>query len=136
MADSSFTTSVIMAGWVGSMALASSARHFSSPRILSKPYWKKKKHKPKFGVIQTTCSCNTMKQFQLNKIDMITYLNHSGVIGFKHECMKLRQTKSSGIFLYKEVIHLTTLCGMNVLNFYFKCWMTVMSHIVMYHLIM
>lgn len=60
MADSSFTTSVIMAGWVGSMALASSVRHFSSPRILSKPYWRK--HKPECGVILPIYSCEMMKK--------------------------------------------------------------------------
>lgn len=38
MADNSFTTSVIIADWLGSMALASKARLFSSPRIRSKPY--------------------------------------------------------------------------------------------------
>lgn len=43
MADSSFTTSVIMADWVGSMAFARSARLFSSPRIRSKPYYNKNK---------------------------------------------------------------------------------------------
>lgn len=68
MADSSFTTSVIMAGWVGSMALASSARHFSSPRILSKPYCRKINPN---AVKLTICNCKTMKQFQLNTVGMI-----------------------------------------------------------------
>lgn len=37
MADSSLTTSVIMAGWLGSMARASNVRLFSSLRIRSRP---------------------------------------------------------------------------------------------------
>lgn len=58
MADSSFTTSVIMADWVGSMALASSARLFSSARIRSKPYCSK--HKPRYAVILLICNKNKM----------------------------------------------------------------------------
>lgn len=58
MADSSFTTSVIMADWLGSMALASSARLFSSPRIRSKPYCSK--HKPRPDVV--IFFCNKIKQ--------------------------------------------------------------------------
>lgn len=69
MADSSFTTSVIMEGWVGSMALASRARHFSSPRILSKPYCRT--HKPECRVILTTCRCEAIKQFHLNALSKI-----------------------------------------------------------------
>ena len=38
MADRSLTASVIMADWLGSMAKASRARDFSSPRMRSKPY--------------------------------------------------------------------------------------------------
>src|SRR4029434_5692813 len=39
IAESSLTTSVIMAGWLGSIARANRARLFSSPRIRSRPYY-------------------------------------------------------------------------------------------------
>lgn len=63
IADSSFTTSVIMVDWVGSMALASSARHFSSPRIRSKPYCSKHKHR--CDVILTICNQNKIIDMKL-----------------------------------------------------------------------
>lgn len=70
MADSSFTTSVIMPDWAGSMARASSARLFSSPRIRSKPYCRI--HKAKYAVILPNCnnkntmSCENVTEWQSN----------------------------------------------------------------------
>lgn len=43
-AERIFTVSVIMCGCFGSIALDSSKRLLSSPRILCKPYWEGKKH--------------------------------------------------------------------------------------------
>lgn len=69
MADSSFTTSVIMADWVGSIALASNERLFSSPRIRSKPYCSKHKNKTwslRYAVILSICHKKTMSRETVN----------------------------------------------------------------------
>lgn len=79
MADSSFTTSVIMAGWAGSMALASSARHFSSPRILSRPYCRK--HKPECGVILPIYICEMINKKKCHWNTTVR-INHLDLIGF------------------------------------------------------
>lgn len=55
MAERIFTVSVIMCGCFGSIALDSSKRLLSSPKILCKPYWEKQKaHSEKVGLALET----------------------------------------------------------------------------------